>query len=86
MFAAWKAARSRELATPDTLLPLIETFFINDGQELQVNCFDAATLREARETPERYGDLIVRVSGFSTRFIDLSSAEQQELIDRAEAI
>jgi formate C-acetyltransferase len=72
--------------TPDALLPLIETFFANGGQELQVSCFDAATLRAAREDPERYGDLIVRISGFSTRFVDLSSVEQQELIDRAEAI
>jgi len=28
----------------------------------------------------------VRVAGFSTRFVDLSSAEQNELIERAEAI
>ena len=77
---------SRASTTPDSLLPLIETFFASGGQELQVNCFDAETLRAARETPERYGDLIVRISGFSTRFVDLSSVEQEELIERAELI
>jgi len=73
-------------ATPDTLLPMIETFFSNGGQELQINCFDTATLRAAQENPESYGDLIVRVAGFSARFVDLSTAEQQELIERAEVM
>ncbi len=77
---------SRDSTTPDSLLPLIETFFARGGQELQVNCFDAKTLRAAKKTPERYGDLIVRISGFSTRFVDLSSVEQEELIERAELI
>ena len=68
-----------------SLKVLIETFFENGGQELQVNCFNADTLRAARAHPEQYGDLVVRVAGFSTRFVDLSSAEQAELIERAEA-
>ena len=45
---------------------------------------DAATLRDARRRPERYGDLVVRVAGFSVRFINLSPAEQDELIERVE--
>jgi pyruvate-formate lyase len=77
---------SRSSTTPDALLALIETFFGSGGQELQINCFDTDTLRAARENPERYGDLIVRVAGFSTRFVDLAPAEQEELIERAEAI
>jgi len=64
---------------------LIETFFTRGGQELQINCLSAETLREAREKPELYGDLMVRVAGFSARFIDLSPTEQEELIKRAEA-
>jgi pyruvate-formate lyase len=77
---------SRSSTTPDALLALIETFFGSEGQELQINCFDAETLRAARENPEQYGDLIVRIAGFSTRFVDLSTTEQEELIERAEAI
>ncbi|HIE25859.1 TPA: hypothetical protein EYP66_01070 [Candidatus Poribacteria bacterium] len=77
---------SKSDANPDTLLSLIETFFAKGGQELQINCFDAATLKAAWENPEQYGDLIVRVAGFSTRFVDLSPVEQQELIERAEVI
>ena len=77
---------SRSSTTPDALLALTETFFGSGGQELQINCFDAETLRDARENPEQYGDLIVRFTGFSTRFVDLAPAEQEELIERAEAI
>ena len=67
------------------LLGLVEGFFGNGGQELQISCFDAATLRAAREHPHRHRDLVVRIAGFNARFIDLAAAEQQELIDRAEA-
>lgn len=77
---------SKRDATPDALFGLIKTFFGNGGQELQINCFDVDTLRDAQKNPERYTDLVVRVAGFSTRFVDLSYAEQQELIERAETI
>jgi pyruvate-formate lyase len=72
-------------AAPEVLLPLIETFFGAGGQELQINVFDAATLREAQREPERHRDLVVRIAGLSARFIDLSPVEQDELIERAEA-
>jgi pyruvate-formate lyase len=61
---------------------LVETFFSQGGQELQINRFDVETLRQAREHPEQYGDLVVRVAGFNARFVDLSAAEQEELIAR----
>ena len=72
-------------ATPEAVLALVETFFGRGGQELQINCLDAATLRAAQHQPERYGDLVVRFTGFSFRFIDLAPAEQAELIARAHA-
>lgn len=75
---------SRRVATPAVLADLIETFFDRGGQELQINCFDAGTLRAALEHPEQYGDLVVRVAGFSARFVELPPAEQQELIARAD--
>jgi pyruvate-formate lyase len=77
---------SRESTTPEVIRTLVEPFFEQGGQELQINCFEAATLRAAQRHPESYGDLVVRVAGFSARFIDLSTEEQEELIARAEAI
>jgi formate C-acetyltransferase len=70
--------------TPDVVGTLTETFFGEGGQELQVNCHDAGQLRAAQRDPAGHGDLLVRVAGFSARFVDLSRAEQDELIARAE--
>jgi len=70
----------------EALVSMVETFFAAGGQELQVAVFDAETLREARDHPERYGDLLVRVAGFNARFVDLAPVEQEELIQRAESV
>ena len=76
------------LTLPDTSTPILkalaETFFMNGGQELQVNVLNADRLKEAKQHPERFRDLVVRVSGLSARFIELSELEQEELIRRAE--
>jgi formate C-acetyltransferase len=64
---------------------LIEGFFGQGGQELQINRLDASILRAAQADPTAHGDLVVRIAGFSARFVDLSAAEQNELIARAEA-
>lgn len=63
---------------------LSEAFFLDGGQELQINVLDSAELRRAQEHPERYRDLVVRVAGLNARFVELSEAEQNELIRRAE--
>ena len=67
------------------VLPLIAGFFQQNGQELQINCLDAAELRDAQKHPEKHGDLVVRFAGLSSRFVDLSGVEQDELIERATA-
>jgi formate C-acetyltransferase len=72
--------------TVDSVRSLIQAFFQRQGQELQINCLDSETLRAAQEKPKEHGDLLVRIAGFSTRFVDLSVAEQEELIARAESI
>jgi pyruvate-formate lyase len=41
-------------------------------------------LRRARDIPQQYPDLIVRIAGLNARFIDLSPLEQDEIITRAE--
>ncbi len=71
-------------ARPEILRPLIEAFFEDGGQELQVNVLDAAKLKAAKLHPERYQDLVVRIAGLNARFIELSIREQDEIIRRAE--
>lgn len=51
---------------------------------VQFNVMDADTLRDAQLHPERYGDLVVRVAGFSAYFVDLEKELQEQIIDRTE--
>jgi formate C-acetyltransferase len=68
----------------DNLVHLIRTYFKLDGHHIQFNVVDAATLRAAKEHPELYRDLIVRVAGYSDYFCDLGEALQDEIIARTE--
>ena len=50
----------------------------------QFNVVDTATLRDAQVHPEKNPDLIVRVAGYSARFIYLSKISQDAIIARLE--
>ncbi|MDD4088070.1 MAG: formate C-acetyltransferase/glycerol dehydratase family glycyl radical enzyme [Tissierellia bacterium] len=64
---------------------LIDTY-LNDlgGQEVQVNVVDGATLKEAQKNPVNYQDLIIRVAGYSARFVELAKELQDDIIWRTE--
>ena len=51
---------------------------------VQFNVLDAPTLREAQKNPEQYGDVVVRVAGYSAYFVDLSQGLQDSIIERTE--
>ena len=63
---------------------LLRAFIARGGIEMQVNVVDRATLLDAKENPEKYGDLIVRIGGYSDYFVRLSETLQNEIIDRTE--
>ncbi len=63
---------------------LLRTYFKQGGQHLQINVVDSKILRDAQENPENYQNLIVRITGYSARFVDLSLATQEEIIKRSE--
>jgi len=50
--------------------------------ELQFNFTKNETLRAAQDDPERYRDLVVRVSGFSARFVELAPEVQADIMRR----
>lgn len=52
--------------------------------EMQISVVDTETLLEARAHPERYPHLLVRVAGYSARFVDLTPQEQDEIIGRSQ--
>ena len=51
---------------------------------VQFNVVDNATLKDAQKHPEKYTNLIVRVAGYSTYFVDLSKGLQDHIIARSE--
>lgn len=61
---------------------LFKTYFERGGSHLMVTVVDKGVLEDAVIHPEKYPDLIVRVSGFSAVFVDLSPDIQRELISR----
>jgi pyruvate-formate lyase len=51
---------------------VIKTFMNGGGQMAQINTACLEDLLDAREHPERHGDLIVRVGGYSIQFVQLN--------------
>jgi len=66
------------------LLHLVDTFMQRGGFEIQINVVDKNTLLAAREHPEHYRDLVVRIGGYSDYFVGLSPRMQEEIILRTE--
>ena len=66
----------------DLLSSLIRTYFAQGGLQLHFVFADTATLQDAINYPERYEDLLVRVTGFSEYFVRLSPEVQQEILRR----
>ncbi|MCL2391593.1 MAG: hypothetical protein FWC66_03165 [Oscillospiraceae bacterium] len=63
---------------------LIKAYFGMGGMQMQINFVSADELREAQLKPQEYKNLVVRVAGFSTYFVDLFEDCQNDLINRTE--
>ena len=63
---------------------LIRAHFLSGGQQCQFNMVDATTLRAAKQNPDSYGNLMVRVAGYSAPFTALWEDLQDEIITRTE--
>ena len=68
--------------TTEMLASVFRVFADTKAHLLQPNCCDVETLRDAQLHPERHQDLMVKVCGFSARFIALSKRWQDEIIER----
>ena len=64
------------------LLSLIRTYFKKGGVQVQFNMVDTETLKKAQADPDSYRDLVVRISGYSGIFVNLSDIAQDEIIKR----
>lgn len=66
------------------LIALIKTYFKQGGQEIQINATSRETLLDAMEHPEKYQNLVVRVSGFSAFYVTLEKDVQVDILNRTQ--
>jgi len=71
-------AKMRKFAT------LIRTYLESGGFFVQFNIVTTEMLKDAQKDPEKYKDLLVRVSTYSAYFVELSKALQDDIIARME--
>ena len=71
---------------PDVLYNVMRTYMDKGGQSIHFNIFNADLLRDAQINPEKYKNLQVRVCGWNSLWNNLSKAEQDAYILRAEKI
>lgn len=69
-------------ASEPVIEALIRSFIQQGGQIFQGNTTPLEELLKAKEHPEEYPQLIVRVGGYSARFVTISEELQDEIISR----
>ena len=61
---------------------LLATYWDNGGTQAMINVLGRGDLENALREPEKYQSLVVRVGGFSARFVDLHPEVQREILSR----
>ena len=63
---------------------VLRTYFSLGGLQAQLTIADAEELHRAQANPEQYRDLMIRITGYSATFVDMSKAGQDSIIQRTE--
>jgi formate C-acetyltransferase len=66
------------------LRAVVESYFRQGGQQLQISVASTEDMKAALERPEEFASLMVRVGGFSAYFTQLERRWQDDLIARSE--
>ena len=66
------------------LAAMVRYFLQNGGYLVQFNIVSTDMLRDAQKHPENYSDLLVRVATYSSYFVGLTPALQEDVISRLE--
>jgi len=68
----------------DRLSQILRTYLDLGGLQVQLSFADVDELRDAQLCPERHRDLMVRITGYSAAFVDMTREAQDEIIRREE--
>ena len=68
----------------EKFVSMIRAYFETGGPFVQFNIVSTDTLKDAQNHPEKYRDLLVRVSTYSAYFVELSKEVQDDIIARME--
>jgi formate C-acetyltransferase len=66
----------------DNMYNIERAFALGGLKHIQINCVNAEEIQDARIHPELHQDLVVRVCGFSAKFVSLCPDFQEEFIRR----
>jgi len=68
----------------EQIINLIEGYIKQNGIQLQFNVVDTEVLRDAQKNPDKYGNLIVRIGGYSDYFTKIPKRLQDDVIARSQ--
>ena len=73
-----------EIERINNLVNILDGYFEQGAQHLNVNVMNEGLLREAMEHPDdpKYANLTIRVSGYAVKFINLTREQQLDVLNR----
>ena len=77
-----KALGNDENSRIKNLVSILDGYFVQGAQHINVNVLDREKLIDAMNNPDKYPTLTIRVSGYAVNFNKLSRAHQEEVIKR----
>ncbi|WP_367566258.1 pyruvate formate lyase family protein [Lacrimispora sp.] len=77
-----KFSRSLFATKMENIKALLRTYFKKGGGQIMISVVSKGELEDAYQNPEKYPNLLVRVGGFSAKFVNLDKDVQLEVISR----